>query len=270
MHAFESKSEMSKSGMLDLIASHQNIGRFQDLLWEGSFGDYLDLVREDPRIGRNAYQRLYDLIESYGSRDYTEYKKTITRYKFFDDPIGGGADAVFGIDIHLMKLVRVLRAAALGYGPEHRVILLHGPVGSAKSTIARLFKKGLEAYSRTDDGRLYTYSWITEKGEIACPMHEDPLRLLPEDARPAVLRELNKSTKSPYPIDLDGELCPVCRHLMREVMREVRGDFLELAKRIRVRRMVLSEKDRVGIGTFQPKDEKIRIRPNSPATSTTA
>jgi len=256
MHAFESKSEMSKSGMLDLIASHQNMARFQDLLWEGSFGEYLDLVRDDPRIGRNAYQRLYDLIESYGSRDYTEYKKTITRYKFFDDPIGGGADAVFGIDIHLMKLVRVLRAAALGYGPEHRVILLHGPVGSAKSTIARLFKKGLEHYSRSDDGRLYTYSWLTDKGEIPCPMHEDPLRLLPEDARPSVLRELNKDGKSPYLIDLDGELCPVCRYMMRDVMREVRGDFLELAKRIRVRRMVLSEKDRVGIGTFQPKDEK--------------
>ncbi len=249
-------AESTKSVMMELIASYQDVGRFQDLHWEGSFNEYLELVRDDPRIGRNAYQRLYDLVESYGSRAYTEYKKEIIRYNFFDDPIGEGADGVFGIDIHLMKLVRVLRAAALGYGPEHRVILLHGPVGSAKSTIARLFKKGLEHYSRTDSGRLYTYSWLTEKGEVACPMHEDPLRLLPEEARPAVLHELNKSKKTVYPIELDGEMCPVCRYMHREVMREVKGDFTQLAQRIRVRRMILSEKDRVGIGTFQPKDEK--------------
>jgi serine protein kinase len=159
-----------------------------------------------------------------------------------------------------MKLVRVLRAAALGYGPEHRVILLHGPVGSSKSTIARLFKKGLEHYSRTDDGRLYTYSWVNKDGsETPCPMHEEPMRLVPEELRPAVLAEVNKIATEKgheYSIELEGELCPVCRYMFKNVMREVKGDFTELIKRIRVRRMVLSEKDRVGIGTFQPKDEK--------------
>jgi serine protein kinase len=246
---------VQKSAMLDLIGSHQDMGRFQELLWEGTFGQYLDIVREDPRVARNAYQRLFDLVESYGSTEYSEYKKDIVRYKFFDDPIGGGADGVFGIDIHLMKLVRVLRAAALGYGPEHRVILLHGPVGSSKSTIARLFKKGLEHYSRTDAGKLYTYSWVTERGEIPCPMHEDPLRLLPDESTPAVLDAINKNNKG-YLVELHGELCPVCRYMYREVMREVHGNFLELQNRIKVRRMTLSEKDRVGIGTFQPKDEK--------------
>ena len=134
------------NGLLGLIEAQQDRGHYRTLLWEGSFADYLEIVRKEPGVARNAYQRLYDLIESFGSYDYTEYKKTITRYKFFDDPFENGRDAVFGIDIHLMKLVRVLRAAALGYGPEKRVLLLHGPVGSAKSTIARLFKKGLEWY----------------------------------------------------------------------------------------------------------------------------
>ena len=59
-----------------------------------------------------------------------------------------------------MRLVHVLKAAAEGYGPEKRVILLHGPVGSSKSTIARLLKKGLEHYSRTTDGALYTFDWV--------------------------------------------------------------------------------------------------------------
>jgi serine protein kinase len=158
--------------LLGLIAAHQNVDRFRNLLWEGSFGDYLDIVAADPRVGRNAYQRLFDLIESYGSTEYTEYKKSITRHNFFADPFDDGRDAIFGIDIHLMKLVRVLRVAALSYGPEKRVLLLHGPVGSAKSTIARLFKKGLEAYSRTDDGRLYTYSWVDGEGRETRPRQD--------------------------------------------------------------------------------------------------
>ena len=244
------------SGLLDLIARHQDVGKFQDLLWEGTFADYLQLVEEDPSICRNAYQRLFDLVESFGSFDYTEYKKSIRRYKFFDDPFDGGADAVFGIDIQLMKLVRVLRAAALAYGPEKRVILLHGPVGSAKSTIARLLKKGLEAYSRTHEGRLFTFSWITEDGEVPSPMNEDPIRLLPEELRGPVFDRINTSGRIKYRVGAEGDLDPVSRFLFRKVMKEVHGDFLELTKRIKVRRLVISERDRIGIGTFQPKDEK--------------
>ncbi len=240
--------------LMSLIRDSQDVTRFQQLLWEGSFSDYLAIVSQDPSVARNAYQRLYDLVERYGSETYTEYKKPIVRYKFFDDPFDNGADAVFGIDVHLMKLVRVLRAAALGYGPEKRVILLHGPVGSSKSTIARLFKKGLERYSRTDEGRLYTYAWRTDDGLVHCPMHEEPLRLLPDEVRGPVLARLNQHAT--YPIQLEGDLCPVCRFMYREVMREVGGDFVALQKRIVVRRIALSEKDRVGIGTFQPKDEK--------------
>ena len=58
-----------------------------------------------------------------------------------------------------MHLVNVFKSAAKGYGIERRVLLLHGPVGSCKSTIARLLKKGLERYSRTDEGALYTFGW---------------------------------------------------------------------------------------------------------------
>ncbi|MFT4625495.1 MAG: serine protein kinase [Myxococcota bacterium] len=240
--------------LLALIAERQDVQRYRDLLWEGSFADYLDMVLGTPSIARNAYQRLYDLVESYGFEDITEYKKTIRRYQFFDDPFGGGADAVFGIDIQLMKLVRVLRAAALSYGPEKRVLLLHGPVGSAKSTIARLLKKGLEHYSRTDAGRMYTYSWVIDGEEIPSPMNEDPLKLLPDAVQTSVLARLNANAK--YPVRIKGELNPVCRFYYRMLLKRYDGDFIQVQQHIRVRRLVLSEKDRLGIGTFQPKDEK--------------
>jgi len=244
------------TGLLGVVAAHQDIGHYQELLWEGTFAEYLELVKSDPRVARNAYQRLYDLIESYGHTEYTEYKKTIRRYHFFDDPFENGKDAVFGIDIHLMKLVRVLRAAALGYGPEKRVLLLHGPVGSAKSTIARLLKKGLEHYSRTEDGRMFTYSWLIDGEEHPAPMNDDPLLLLPDATRDAVISELNKTNKTQYKVKLEGELNPVCRWYYRQLLKRHHGDFMELQTHIRVRRLILSEKDRIGIGTFQPKDEK--------------
>lgn len=250
-------SRPSRHPLMQRIAALQDIQQYQELNWEGSFEDYLDLVRDDPRVSRNAYQRLYDMIMRFGTRTYTEYKKQIVRYKFFDDPFDDGKDAVFGIDVHLMKLVNVLKSAALGYGPEKRVILLHGPVGSAKSTIARLLKKGLEWYSRQPDGRLYTFSWVGPEGEITpAPMHEDPLKLIPLEFREEVLADINGSGRSPYPIRLEGELDPVSRFLFKQAMKDAGGDFTAVVSKIRVRRLILSEKDRLGIGTFQPKDEK--------------
>ena len=99
------------------------------------------------------------MILSYGQEEYIDNKKKLIRYNFFKDEQHGGRDAVYGLDIPLMKLVNVFKSAAQRYGTEKRVILLHGPVGSSKSTIARLLKKGLEEYSRTPEGALYTYEW---------------------------------------------------------------------------------------------------------------
>jgi len=167
--------------LLNSIASISNAGEYEKLHWEGSFDDYLKIVKEDPRVTRTSFQRLYDMILSFGRTEYIDSKKKLAHYHFFDDPIENGRDAVFGLDVPLMRLVNVIKSAALGYGTEKRVILLHGPVGSAKSTIARLLKKGIETYSRTNDGKLYTFSWHIPKelhhvsgGQMVVPdpMHE--------------------------------------------------------------------------------------------------
>jgi serine protein kinase len=209
---------------------------------------------------------MYDMILSYGTSNYVEYKKTINRYKFFDDPIENGKDAVFGLDIPIMKLVHFFKSAALGYGTEKRVLLLHGPVGSAKSTIARLLKKGIEIYSRTDEGALYTFKWIDPKGEfpeifgnqreMPSPMHDDPLKLIPEELRGKMLEELNRGNKTPYKIAILGDLDPASRFIYIELMKKYQGDWMKILNHVRVTRFILSEKDRRGIGTFQPKDEK--------------
>ncbi len=99
------------------------------------------------------------MILTYGSETFTQFKQEYTRYHFFSDPIDHGADAIYGLERPLMQLVDFFKSAAQGYGTEKRILLLHGPVGSSKSTMARLLKKGLEGYSKQDAGKCYTYSW---------------------------------------------------------------------------------------------------------------
>ena len=135
--------------LIALIASRQNLADYQKKHWTGSFAEYLDIIRETPQVTRTSYQRLYHMILGYGTEEIVVNKEKLLRYKFFDDPENGGQDAIFGLDRTLMNLVNVLKSAAHRYGTERRVLLLHGPVGSSKSTIARLLKKGMEPVSYT-------------------------------------------------------------------------------------------------------------------------
>ena len=254
---------MDATKLINTITESEFKHTYKELHWTGSFQDYLTMVLDQPGVARTAFQRVYDMINSYGSEKYVEYKKEIYHWNFFDDPIDNGKDAIFGLDIHLNKLVNVFKAAAQRYGPEKRVILLHGPVGSAKSTIARLLKKGLEEYSKTPEGALYTYDWVDigdildmEK-EMPCPIHEDPLHVIPADRRSAVLAEINKNKERAELVHIEGDLCPACRYVYNALMEHYDGDWQKIvSKHIQTRRLILSEQDRIGIGTFQPKDEK--------------
>ncbi len=247
---------MAEGKLLNEIAALQDLERFQQQHWTGTFDDYLDIVRADPLVCRSAYQRVYDMVISHGYREYMDFKKKVIHYNFFDDEVGGGRDAVFGIDIPMMKLVHVFKAGAYRYGPEKRVLLLHGPVGSAKSTIVRLFKKGLEEYTRTPEGALYTFEWEMPDGEtLPCPVNEEPLHLVPLAWRKKVTDKLGFE-KADYPIVLDKELCPACRYNYKLLLEKYGGDWLKVLKHVKVKRFLFSEADRVGIGTFQPKDEK--------------
>jgi serine protein kinase len=257
---------------LQRLSSKFDREKFRRINEEMSFSEYLELVYERPRLARTAYQYLYDMIVSKGSRKVERYRKTYIRYNFFD-----GADMpIFGLDETLHQIVQFFKGAAGGYGPDRRVLLLHGPVGSSKSTILRCIKKGLESYSLTDEGAWYTFKWVNlptgkEDGiytssEDESPMHEDPLKLLPQEMRREVVDDLNRvlteqtpeaDRTSLYRLSVDGELDPRSKKFMQELLRRYEGDWGKVVENhIRVVRKVHSEADRCGIATFQPKDEK--------------
>src|SRR6478735_1799438 len=159
--------------LLSIIDRRLDTTHYRDQHWEGSFWDYLDVAMENPGVARNAFQRVYDMI--------------------------------------------------LSYGTEKRILLLHGPVGSSKSTIARLLKKGLENYSKTDPGKTFTYMWRVhhrgpggDEGEtyVECPMHEEPLLLIPREARGEVLDAINERLPEGRRLRLYGDICPFCRKVM--------------------------------------------------------
>ncbi len=250
---------MHGTELVSLIAQRQDLNQFRKANWCGTFAEYLDIVRERPEVTRNAFQRVYDMVMSYGVDVDDSSREKRMHYRFFDDPLDNGKDAVFGLDEPLCALVNAFKSAAHGYGIEKRVLLLHGPVGSSKSTIARLLKKGLERYSACDEGALYTLGWIDgHTDEIHwSPMNEEPLHLVPDAFRAQVEEELNAGRdEHGFRVHISGELDPFSRFMYQERLKKYEGDWTRVIQDVRVKRLLLSEADRVGIGTFQPKDEK--------------
>ena len=100
--------------VLQSMRSELNLGDYRKKHWEGSFEQYLDIVREHPEVTRTAYQRLYDMILSHGVEDVYENKDKIPRYKFFTEFASRHGDGIYGLDRSLMQLVNTFKSAALG------------------------------------------------------------------------------------------------------------------------------------------------------------
>lgn len=197
--------------------------RENHLKWEGTFDDYMEIVAKQPNMAQLAHSRVYQMIKSYGIIEEEDRKK----YNFFDKEI-------FGLDKTIERLVEeYFHPAARRLDVRKRILLLMGPVSGGKSTIVAMIKNGLEQFSKTNEGALY--------GIKGCPMHEEPLHLIPKDMREEFEQE--------YGVYIEGDLCPFCKMMIEEKYNgEVRNVIVE--------RVVLSEENRIGIGTFTPSDPK--------------
>lgn len=209
---------------MDILNEVKRFREEEDSLkWEGTFAEYLDIVRERKEVAQTSHSRVYNMIKSAGITE----KNGNRTYHFFDDEI-------FGLEKSIEKLVEeYFHPAAKRLDVRKRILLLMGPVSGGKSTIATMLKRGLEAYSKTDEGAVYAI-----KG---CPMHEDPLHLIPHHLREDFFKE--------YGIRIEGSLTPL--NTMR--LEQEYGGRIE---DVQVERIFFSEDKRVGIGTFTPSDPK--------------
>ncbi|HEY7125865.1 MAG TPA: LAGLIDADG family homing endonuclease [Ktedonobacterales bacterium] len=209
---------------MDLV---KRLGEYRDrereLAWEGTFAQYFEIATKQPSIAQLSHERIYNMMMAAGVETT---RSGDPRYKFF------GQD-IFGLDKPLQQIVEYFHSAAQRLEVRKRILLLMGPVGGGKSTIVYLLKRGLEQYTRSQEGATYA---IKE-----CPMHEEPLHLIPLELREEVERE--------FGLYIEGDLCPACRWMLEDKY----GGKIE---EIPVKRISFSEKNRNGIGTFTPSDPK--------------
>jgi serine protein kinase len=197
------------------------------LRWEGSFRDYFELVTQNPRIAQLSHARINDMVHAAGIERLNEgTQHEVISHSFF-------ASELFGIEEPIARLVEYFKSAGQRLEVRKRILLLMGPVGGGKSTIVNMLKRGLEEWTNTDGGAVYAIK--------DCPMHEEPLHLIPQQLR----AEIEKH----YGIYIEGDLCPQCRYALEHTYGGRHEDVI-------VRRVIFSEKERVGIGTFSPSDPK--------------
>ena len=192
--------------ILSAIADLQSAQEYQELNWEGSLEDYLKLVQENPRVTRNAFQRIYDMILSHGVEEYVEHKKKITRYRFFRDYAP-------------QRARRGLRNRSEPQ-PPGRYLQIRLPQlrhGTARDSVARprrQRKKHDRASAEEGSRRILPQArrrdvhvhvdniandvekevFALVNDELPCPMREEPLHLIPADQRGKLIEELMRNS----------------------------------------------------------------------------
>ena len=239
-----------------------------DLREAKSFDWYLSEVHEHPRIARNAHQRVADMFDHYGT-EYDEEAGVVEYLMASEDPIHDGENTFYGREVHesIHEFVNKVKSGARGLGPEKRIKLLLGPVGSGKSHFDWMVRRYFEDYTMRDEGRMYTFRWtnLTDvirdqdpaDDVVRSPMNQDPIVLLPQEQRDKVIEGLNERLDAPYTIRNEQALDPASEFYMDKLLEHYGDDLQQvLDNHVEVVRLVADENKRQCIETFEPKDKK--------------
>ncbi|MEZ4367071.1 MAG: hypothetical protein R2939_12425 [Kofleriaceae bacterium] len=255
-----------------------------------SFAEYLAVVAASPRRQlRTAPQYLLDAFDHYGSEEVTYPWGTVRRFRIFDAPWGGTDERLYGQEAAQDQIYRSLQGFVRD-GAARRVILLHGPNGSAKSTLLRCLGLGLEHYSATDDGALYRFGWVlpaqrTTRGGIGFAgdgrsavdvadtfaylpddlvdarvrdeLRDHPLLLVPRAERAALIDELTAGLPDGERFEVGdylrhGALSAKNRTIYEALLASYQGDYLKVLRHVQVERFYVSQRYRTGWVTVEP------------------
>jgi predicted Ser/Thr protein kinase len=256
-----------------------------------SFQEYLGLVFEAPRThARTSAQYLLDCFEHFGFEDRVVPTGRYRRNRIFDFvPENSSEFPVEGLNEVQQAIFRAI-SQFVDQGRVDRLVLLHGPNGSAKSSLISAIMRGLETYSRTDGGPVYRYSWVfpTDRvsrkrvgfaDEVPATSALETFAFLPDDETAMVLRgelqetplnildatqrgNLLRSALSKAKIDptsfqlghaiLEGHLCQRSQQIYEALLRSYQGDLKKVLRHVRVERFYLSRMHRNGIATVEP------------------
>jgi predicted Ser/Thr protein kinase len=250
-----------------------------------SFEEYLQLFLQAPRQqARNAAQYLKDAIDSFGTEQVPYPGGTIRRFRLFDVTAGELDGRVAGQE-EVQNAIYRLIGNFVRAGRINKLILLHGPNGSAKSSLVEALKRGLEHYSRTPDGALYTFNWVFPKeklvkgsigfGDKSAPgaltsyahldaedielrmvsgLREHPLFLLPRAERQRLFTEAFAGAPDvvlPSYL-MEGELSAKNKRVFDALLASYSGDWLKVLRHVQVERFYVSRRYQVGTFTVEP------------------
>ncbi len=255
-----------------------------------SFSEYLALAFAEPtRQLRSSTQYIVDCFDHYGSEKVKYPWGEVTRFKLFDAPWANGEDRLFGQEQVQNEVYEVLQTFVRDGRPS-KLILLHGPNGSAKSTFIRCLGRALEHYSTLDEGALYRFSWIfpaqkSTKGGIGFggagggasiesmesfaflsddqvdarlgdELRDHPLLLVPLEERQKLIGKLiEKHTGKAFNVSdylRTGSLSPKNRAIYDALLASYGGDYVQVLRHVRIERFEISARYRQGWVTVEP------------------
>jgi predicted Ser/Thr protein kinase len=253
-----------------------------------SFAEYITLFGADPaRQLRSAAQYLRDVFDHFGSEPIRTPRGPMTRWRLFDCPWDTGKDALVGQEEVQAAVYRLVSNFARE-GRTNRLVLLHGPNGSAKSTFVACLQRAMEHYSTRDEGALYKFNWIfpsqklTKGGigfgggieaaggqetfayledelvesKISDEMRDHPLLLLPRDKRRDLIANRLATTDRPGLRAADyllrGDLSHRNRQIFEALLASYHGDLSKVLRHVQVERFFVSRRYRQAAATVEP------------------
>jgi predicted Ser/Thr protein kinase len=256
-----------------------------------AFSEYLDLFASDPvRFARDSSRYVRDCFDHYGTTVAEQPWGKFTRWNVFDlpwDPLLA-PHALIGQEQVQEEIYRSV-SNFVREGRPNRLVLLHGPNGSAKSTIVACMMRGIENYSTLDEGALYRFNWVfpsskTIRGSLGFGQKEQasqvgtyahladdqidakllvevrdhPLFLIPVDERQRLLERMVKVKEGEPPAEyfcdwiLRGELSHKSQQVFEALLSSYNGSYTEVLKHVQVERYFISQRYRVGAVTIGP------------------
>lgn len=273
----------------ELIASLSRAAkeRFEVQRTVMSYQSYLEEIQKNPsRHLRNSAQYFADLFDYFGSYDLSHPTGTVHRWKLFDAQFDGGEGQVLGQErvqnAILHNIENFVRA-----GRCDRLVLLHGPNGSAKTSLLRMLARACEIYSQKDEGAVYRFNWVFPRksgakgafgfssagpslpdsythldedeieAKITCEMNDHPIFLLDAGFRRDWIRQLIEQGSLPmeYPVGeffKRGDLSAKNKKIFQALLTSYMGDTREVLRHVQVERFYFSQRYRVGLSSVEP------------------
>jgi serine protein kinase len=249
-----------------------------------SFDEFYQLFLKRPeQFARNAAQYLKDVFDHFGTVEVKTPRGTATRWSLFDVPFDGGRDRLVGQEEVQARVYRAI-SNFVREGGVNKLVLLHGPNGSAKSTFVSCIQRALEYYSTLDEGAIYRFNWIFPSAALAkggigygrseyteAPggsfayldddlidaklvdeLKDNPLLLIPSKKRQEILDE--KLASQFYTSDYIryGDLGHKNKQIFEALLIAYKGDYLKVLRHIQVERFYISRRYRMGAVTVEP------------------